>query len=449
MTNLDQLRDSIAKCKQSNPKYTKAQVAESVGCSVYQVKRAMQWLKKHGSIQPEMTMDEKTTQEMKDDSGILTIQTLEFTEGNDPVEFVFKKTNIDQDVWEAERFIVETYPVPMKLQVTTEYDGKVKSHYDKPAVVKCWLIKVWVRRKKNNAPERTLEALIDKLKECGPIQANPMVIEPSKHHRQLEVSMFDPHFGMRCFQPGADKNYDMDKAEKILTEMLSKILKLAEVYGPFERIIFPVGNDYLHSDNLTHTTTGGTPQPEMDSWQEVYVRGEELAIKQVETLKKIAPVTIIMVPGNHDRQSAFTMGRLLKAYYHNDVNVEIQADSSPYKFYHYGVNLIGFEHGHSIKQTVRLAALMANECRDVWGETVYREWHLGDQHRKGSACTSTMEEQGVSVEYLPGLTPVNEWHKLKSFSWQKRAGMGFVWDKDAGPIARVQVNINNYTGEIM
>jgi hypothetical protein len=35
-----------------------------------------------------------------------------------------------------------------------------------------------------------------------------------------------------------------------------------------------------------------------------------------------------------------------------------------------------------------------------------------------------MEEQGGSVEYLPGLTPPNEWHRIKSFNWQKRAGMG-------------------------
>lgn len=64
---------------------------------------------------------------------------------------------------------------------------------------------------------------------------------------------------------------------------------------------------------------------------------------------------------------------------HNDANVTVDASASPYEFLHYGVNLIGFDHGHSIRQAVRPAALMANECRQAWSQTVYREWHLGDQ----------------------------------------------------------------------
>ena len=53
---------------------------------------------------------------------------------------------------------------------------------------------------------------------------------------------------------------------------------------------------------------------------------------------------------------------LTNAWYHNDKNVTVECDESPYKFHQFGVNLIGFEHGHSV-QPVRLAALMANECR--------------------------------------------------------------------------------------
>ena len=92
---------------------------------------------------------------------------------------------------------------------------------------------------------------------------------------------------------------------------------------------------------------------------------------------------------------------------------------------------------------------MANECKDAWSQTVYREWHCGDQHRKGSGKPMMFEEQGVSVEFLPGLTPPNEWHRIHSYNWQKRAGMAFVWDYTAGCIARIQTNVNSYTGEIM
>jgi len=136
---------------------------------------------------------------------------------------------------------------------------------------------------------------------------------------------------------------------------------------------------------------------------------------------------------------------VMNAYFHQNDNVTVECDPSPYKFKRYGVNLIGFEHGHSVA-TIRLAALMANERPQDWAETKYREWHLGDQHRKGSAKPSVMEEQGVSVEFLPSLTAPNEWHRLKSFNWQKRGAMAWVWDYNYGPLARLQINIDSTTG---
>ena len=117
------------------------------------------------------------------------------------------------------------------------------------------------------------------------------------------------------------------------------------------------------------------------------------------------------------------------------------------------VGAVGFCFGGGMVNTlaVRLPGLMANECPEDWAETKhgYREWHLGDQHRKGTGKPSFMEEQGVSVEYLPGLVAPNEWHKLKAFNWQKRAGTAFVWDYSAGPIARNQVNIDRYLNKLM
>ena len=90
---------------------------------------------------------------------------------------------------------------------------------------------------------------------------------------------------------------------------------------------------------------------------------------------------------------------------------------------------------------------MAHECREHWADTSFREWHLGDQHRKGTGSPVVMEEQGVGVEYLPALTPPNAWHRLKGFNWQQRGAMAFVWDHDTGPVARLQVNLNSYTGK--
>ena len=378
--------------------------------------------------------------DFKKDTGVITTRSLDVK----TVEEALEVSGVDLDIWEVDRFVINSWEVTMKLKQT------LKGNFvDKPKTCTNWQVKIWLKKKTDQL--LGFESILESIQKQSPhirlIKRKPL--KPKSSERVLELSLFDPHIGLRCQKPASDVRWSINIAQETMFSVLEQLLEYAEHYGPFEYIVFPFGNDFLHTDNVYNTTTQGTHQPEAEAWKTTFIAAEQIAIQLVDRIKRVAPIKIIVVPGNHARQSEFVLGRLLRAYYHNDKNVSINAEPSPYKFHHYGVNLIGFEHGHSIKQPVRLAALMANECRDIWSKTVYREWHLGDQHRKGSNKPSMLEEQGVSVEYLPGLTAPNEWHRLKSFNWQKRAGLGFIWDKTCGPISRLQVNINNYTEKIM
>lgn len=358
------------------------------------------------------------------------------------VEDLLSISEVDMDIWEVDRHEINSWEVTVGGRNTGTGDCETFTNFQ---------VKVWFKRKH---PEiLAVEELLEQMKVASPI-VSKIKIRPIRskggHNRELEISLADIHFGLRCFKPAADIDWSPEQAAVMTMAMLEKLLLLSRSFGPFERIVFPMGHDFLHSDNVYNTTTAGTVQPEADAWQNTFLKGEELAFAIVERMREEAPVKVISVPGNHSRHSEIALSRVLNARYHNNENVEVDASLSPFKFHLYGVNLIGFEHGHSIRQTVRLAALMANECRlNGWQQARFCEFHLGDQHRKGSGKPSMFEEQGVSVEYMPGLTPANEWHRIHSYNWQKRAGLGFVWDKSAGPISRLQVNIDNYSGKIM
>lgn len=350
--------------------------------------------------------------------------------------------HVDLTKWKVVRWTLNKWDVAAKLATETA-NGKS----EKLTATELWQVKVWFEPR--SEPELAISELIQKLKDNSPIRLPISRASANASHRRIfELSVMDPHLGLHCFPKASDRAWSLEDCERVMLWAVDSLLEHARLYLPVEEIIFPFGNDFLHADGVFHTTTAGTPQPEMEAWHHTYVRGEQLAITAIERMREIAPVRVVVVPGNHDRQSAFTLGRLLKAYYHNDPDVMVDADASPYKFVHYGVNLIGFEHGHSVNAQ-RYAGLMANEMPEAWAATAggYREWHLGDQHRKGSSKPVTFEEQGVSVEYLPGLTPPNEWHRLKAYNWQKRGAMGWVWDHDHGPLARLQVNLNTWTGE--
>jgi len=356
------------------------------------------------------------------------------------LEGALKEANVDQSIWEVDRYVINKWDCVAK--VATGYREEREEHLE---ATELWQVKIWLRRK---TPEvRSIETLLEQLAKKSPL--SPRIkrpkIKPDKRHA-LEINIMDPHFGLMCFPAAADKAWSLDDCEAMCMWAIDGLLELSKPFWPVEEIVFPFGNDFLHSDNVFHTTTAGTAQPEALSWHHVYERGEKLAIAMIERLLAVAPVKVVEVPGNHARQSEFTMARVLRAYYHQNKNVEVDAAPSPYKFWRYGTNLVGYEHGHSIS-AIRLAAIMAHECRDDWSQTSYREWHLGDQHRKGSAKPSMLEEQGVAIEYLPGLTPPNEWHKLKGFNWQQRGAMGWVWSFARGPVARLQVNLDSYSGK--
>jgi len=396
--------------------------------------------KKYSDKQNPYTKEE-VIKDFQDEKGIGVITTKSLNIKT--VEEALKIAEVDLTVWEVDRHLINSWEVTVGGRNTAT--GKCETYTN-------FQIKIWLKKKEQNI--LALEDLYKKIKAASPIV--PVIgrinfhTNKNQHQRELEISLIDIHLGMRCFKPESDIDWTPDDAEIMAMTMLDELLELSKAFGPFEKIIFPMGHDYLHTDNVYNTTTSFTPQPEAEAWKHTFLRGELLGLAMIERMKKVAPVKVISVPGNHARHSEIALTRIFNAYYHNDKNFEIDASMSPYKFHHYGVNLIGFEHGHSIRQQVRLAALMANETRlNGWQEARYCEFHLGDQHRKGSGRPVMLEEQGVSVEFLPGLVPPNEWHRIHSFNWQKRAGLGFVWDKTAGPIARFQINIDNYTGKIM
>lgn len=353
-------------------------------------------------------------------------------------EDLLKDSGVDMELYEVERCVINNWEVAGSKKNKDKDDSLWKTGLRQ--------IKITLRRKKN--VEIGMERLLKRIEGSSPVMM-PIKYPKKKKgtpRRALEVSIMDPHYGMMCFQGDSDHSWDLEKCEQLCMWSIDTLLADAAAHGPFEEIVFPFGNDFLHHDNLEHTTTRGTPQPEGLSLMHVYERSIQLAVTMVERLAEVAPVKIIQVSGNHDQLTSFTLGHVLKAYYRNDPNVSVDVSPSPYKFWRFGTNLLGLDHGHHVKPP-RLAALMAHECKDHWADTTFREWHLGDQHRKGSAKPITMEEQGVSVEYLPALTPPNAWHRLKGFNWQQRGAMAFVWDADLGPKARLQVNLNSYTGK--
>lgn len=358
-------------------------------------------------------------------------------------EELLASCEIDFSIWEVDRIVINTWEVAGKRNLGQSKEGKWKGE-------KLWKtplrqIKVTLRRKQD--PQRALENLLDDIRNERSTTIKRKKIPKSKKRRlALEIAIMDPHMGLYCHTPEADHTWDLDLCEQFYLFAVEDLIEQAKHYGEIEQILWIFGNDFNHADNLQHTTTKGTAQPEAVAQHEALYRGERLAISAAELMLEHAPVQAVQIPGNHDQMSSYMMGRVLNAWFNQDGNFDMDSSSNPFKKFRWGASLLGMEHGHAISP-IRMAALMANEWRWDFAETHYHEWHCGDQHRKGSNKPSVFEEQGVSVEFLPGLVAPNEWHRYKSFNFQKRAANGFIWDYDCGQTNRLTTNISKYTGQ--
>jgi hypothetical protein len=454
--------EQARRLKAEHPDWGTPRIAKQLGISKATVQQAL----KNPNAKPAHGSDRANSQaaELKPVS--------EFEENGDKATATTRDPNVrtlkdllafmqvDLNIWEVERHIVNKWEVVMREPATTVGGAGDKAlisegkHGSKstlwtrqsnvPMHEPLFQVKAWLIRK--TPLTRGLEEILKRIESGAPAMPSIKRPKPQKlsSKRTLEVCIMDPHIGLWCNYPESDAPWDLEMSAGCIMQSIEDLVAKAAPFAPFEEVVMPFGNDFTHSDNVFHTTTAGTGQPEALPWHRVYEFACGVAIGMVDRLREIAPVKIYQVPGNHSRMADFTMALLLKAHFRQAKDVYVDASSSPYKFHRCGVNLIGYEHGHSVKP-IRLAALMANERRKDWSETEYREFHLGDQHRKGSSKPSMLEEQGVSVEYIPGLTAPNEWHRLKSFSHQKRGAMAFVWDWETGPLARFQHNIGIYT----
>lgn len=271
----------------------------------------------------------------------------------------------------------------------------------------------------------------------------------NKENNLFEISIFDLHLGKLAWCGETGENFDTKIASERFIKSIKELVFRALLFG-FERILFPVGNDFFNSDNLFNTTTNGTPQDEDLRWQKTFSLGFKLLVDGINILKQTGkPVDVLVIPGNHDFQRSYYVGVSLEAWFRDDPMVNINNGASPRKYYNFGDVLLGFTHGKYEKES-SLPMLMAteNESKKLWSKTKFREWHVGHIHRKRNVNYMVVENNktlnedfGVFVRHLSSLTGTEEWHHKRGFVSQIKAADGFIWNDKEGLVAHINTNI--------
>lgn len=364
-------------------------------------------------------MNTSVKREFKGDSAVITTKSLHIKTEPEALKYA----EMDLKKWKPVRSKVNSWEVTM---------GKKNTNTGKPETYTNWQVTVWLERRKIDHEEFANE-LIKKMQEHSPSYPKINYDKFSEDKVMIEFDLFDIHHGKLAWGKETDTDFDIKISRKIINNAVEDLIVKTQHYNP-ELILLPLGNDLINIDNLEGKTTFGTAQDSDTRPLKIFTDIFYILIETIDKLSNIAPVDILMIPGNHDRQSVFYIGLALEAWYRKCDYVNIDNSPKLRKYKRYGSNLLGFVHGGRSDPNMNdLPMIMAAEEPENWAKTTYREWHLGHIHKKKEVrYTAGDSLAGVSIRIVPSLTATDQWHYQHGFVKQIRAAEAFVWYFEGG-----------------
>lgn len=315
-------------------------------------------------------------------------------------------------------------------------------------------VKAWLDPRQDLIDAKAvIEDMLEDAKQSMPARKRKRYTQGAPTGNLLELAVFDHHFGMLAWGPEvAGPPWDTKVAYALYMQALERLSAVTQAF-PVERILLPIGNDMLHVDGVLGasgaggTTTSGTAQDVDTRWKKMFTTVRRAVIEGVDMLTDIAPVTIVVVPGNHDEHRMFYLGDSLECWYHNDPNVTVNNEPRLHKYFQWGDVMLGFTHGKFLNLKKRgdkdeLPMVMANEEPQMWADTKFREWHIGHTHRKQEKIwVPVAEKSGVRARVIPSLVTRDAWHYQEGWIGGIRAAEAYLWNQNAGFTGMFSVNV--------
>lgn len=255
-----------------------------------------------------------------------------------------------------------------------------------------------------------------------------------KGNKCLLIDIADLHLNLQATMFSTGNEYNCEIAEKLFFYVISDILSRVEKYQ-FNKIIFCIGGDMLNGDNISGSTTKGTPQDSdllyFDAVEKLYA----MTIRAIDTLKQKAPVNVIYISGNHDKLSGYKLAKFIDAWFRHDNNVIVDYSPLPRKYVKFGRTLFVFAHDGNVKTLPRL---IADEAREYWSDINTTEVFLQHLHTEQVLT----EEYNMRIQRLPTISAKSDWTVNKGFG-NKRQCKTFIFDIEDGLTDVLYTPINN------
>lgn len=423
---IDSYMDAYPKCKNRN---AASAAASRLLCHNDFVKDYMKVLKS-GLVAPEQNKEEASepsTDRAKVDykADTATIETNSFRIRTAEEALVY--ADVDTDTWEVERQVINFWDVTMKLTNGGVETPEKRTNYQ---------IKLWLRRKVKKHLEEALERLIERIPEFPYAEYTPLHL-PSRSGYAGEIAPLDAHLGKLAWAlETQQRDYDLDIGVEDYKYATDQNLEWMAPFCP-EKIHYIVGQDLLHTENLEGVTPKGRNVLDVDTrFDKLIDASIEVSIRNIYQCRAVAPVDVILIPGNHDMHASKWLARAIDQHFRKDKHVTVDYGPNNRKARLWGKTLVGWCHEIPPAKAAGYANEMAQIFRKEWAEATYVEWHHGHKHRKSEIKTSpVITHGGVLMRQLTALSPIDFWHYENLFTDAVPGGESFVWHKELGVVA--------------
>ena len=335
------------------------------------------------------------------------------------MEEVLEITGVDTETWEAYDIKAGGWQTPSRRRI---YNKEKERQSDELVHFQNWKITVKIRRIK---PSFDFDLFKKELLEDAKAQSVvvskynfPVIVKDTKDRNLYMMSLNDLHLGRLSWHEESGKNYDSKIAAANFKQSFDAHMIKVQHYN-IDQILFIVGNDLFNSDYHfpAPRTEYGTFQDSDVRWQKIARAGRVLVIDAINRLATIAPVHVMVIPGNHDPREIFHLGEALDITYYRNENVVVDNKAPRRKYFEYGKNLIGSAHGNKERNRDLLGVMVA-EAREAIGRTKYSYFYMGHEHhevvkslkvKQKFAGLRTLTEldvedhRGLIIDYLPNL----------------------------------------------
>lgn len=281
------------------------------------------------------------------------------------------------------------------------------------------------------AEEKSQEDFLKRIAKTAPRIRKSLV--PSK---TLAIpSSYDVHIGKHCELIRTGNDYTPEKAVKQVLEGQAALFALTKPFQVSD-ILFPMGNDIVHTDNNSNSTTSGTHQDTYGSVESQIFLAVELYIKLIEKWAETHNVWLCHVHSNHDRVAGWTVSQMVARYFSNHPRVHAAHDSMSQqhrKYFVFGNSLIMLHHGEAKEE--KLLGIIKAEANAALAQTNRAYVYQGHIHHKTVSKRGLNTEVGVEkdhssltvikagngavnqlhVETVRSPSPADTWHSEKLF----------------------------------